>query len=68
MAHSKEMSQGTVNAHSSSRRGGVKGFPRSITQGTRHQEVVGICKGLFTIITKSMLRKGEKEDTDPFPD
>ena len=70
MAHSKEMSQDTVNAHLSSllthsvqrRQGGVKGFPRSITQGTRHQEVVGICKGVFTIITKSMLRKGEQED------
>ena len=66
MTHSKEMSQGTVNAHLSSvlthcvqrRCGGVKGFPRSITQRTRHQEVMGICTGLFTITTKSMLRKG----------
>lgn len=38
--------------------GRSQGFPRSITQGRRHQEVVGICKGVFTIITKSMLRKG----------
>lgn len=39
--------------------GGVKGVSQSITQGTRHQEVVGIWKGIFIIITKIY---AEKED------